>query len=120
MDLITMYLEKQNERGEENVKVTKLGELQQKDGPIIWEWRRSLWITQRQMAAELGISVNRLRAFERGDRVERMKELKKACEWYLNFRHHNGGRERFTTEQWHESHQAQLREIEWRRANSII
>ena len=120
MDLIRMYLKKQALREGRNVK--RQTELEQKQayGPVIREWRRWSWITQENMARDIGVSEKRLRDFEHGEQVDRFEELNKACEWYLSFRHRNLAGERLTTESWQELRQAELRQIEWRRANNII
>ena len=120
MDLITMYMERQKAKGEQNMREAQQGDPRQTDGPIVRDWRRSLWITQRQMATDLGISVKRLSDFEKGEDIDRLKELKLACEWYLSFCQVQLRRERFTTERWQRFRQDQLRQLEWRRANNII
>ena len=120
MDLITLYLEQQALRAGRDGNRRPNLERQQADGPVIREWRRWSWIRQRDMAAAIGVSEKRLRAFEQGECVDRYKELTKACEWYLSFCYCNLSSERLTIESWQELRQGERRQIEWRRANNIL
>lgn len=122
MDLVMLYLERQAAREAaiaERKEHTRLSLVQkQGDGPIIREWRRSLWITQHDMAAALGVSEKRLSRFERSQIEDGV--LKRASEWYLSFHSMNPGRRPLTTDSWQALRQEQLRQLEWRRANNII
>ena len=83
MDLITMYLQKR----EEKVLVEKrlcAEEQERLDyGETLREWRLSLGVFAKQMAKDLGISPQRLRRLERGKRVREPKLLRSACDTYL-------------------------------------
>ena len=83
MDLITMYLQKREEKILLEKRLCAEEQERIDYGEALREWRLSLGVFAKQMAKDLGISPQRLRRLERGKRVREPKLLRSACDTYL-------------------------------------
>lgn len=83
MDLITMYMEKREQKIFSEKRLRAEAQERRDYGASLEAWRLSLGVTAKTMAEAVGIHSSRLRRLEHGVKVNEPKLLRGACETYL-------------------------------------
>lgn len=84
MDLITLYLQRNNERTIFEEKLAREKEERVYFGTQLRIFRLELNVSVKRVAESLGISPRRIRRLERGERVRDFKLLRNAYQIYLD------------------------------------